>query len=104
MIHCLGNNTLRQHDVIHEWNKALDWQLFGVVPLCYQGISIIDVVLRGLRDTCVSKRAEYDMFESITKNHALKLNKDICIFTVMELRADVPWLLHPQMTTSVESR
>jgi hypothetical protein len=50
------------------------------------------------------KRAEYDMFESIRKNHALKLNEDICIFMVMEPRADVPWLLSPQMTTSVDSR
>jgi hypothetical protein len=54
MIHCLRNNTLHQHDVTHEWNKALDWQLFGVVLLYHQGTLIIDVVLRGLRGTCVS--------------------------------------------------
>jgi hypothetical protein len=50
------------------------------------------------------KRVEYDVFDSITKNLALKLNEDICIFMVMESRADVPWLLNPQMTTSVGSR
>jgi hypothetical protein len=32
----------------------LDWQIFDVVLLYYQGTSGIDVVSRGLRDTYVS--------------------------------------------------
>ena len=50
------------------------------------------------------KRAEYEVFASMTKNRTLKLNVDIWIFTVMAPKVGFPWLSKPQIITSVGSR